>query len=140
MANEWGTRAVEHLKYKINILIGDDEQSEIKMEQPATGDVRTWSFSSAPEDVGEFNAGLGSQLVSSIGREADRKSWSTHDKLEMIGQLIDEVEDFLEEKGVDIRNEEKERDGASYAIIYGSDYGRLSTAFEQILEGWGCVD
>ena len=58
---------------------------------------------------------------------------------ELIGQLIDVVEDFLEEKGVDIENDEKLEDGLgeeSHAIIYGSDYGALQDDFKAVLENW----
>ena len=44
-------------------------------------------------------------------------------RAEFLGQLIDVVEDWLEEQGIDIPNEEK--DELNAAIIYGSDYDKL---------------
>ena len=57
---------------------------------------------------------------------------------EYIGQVIDLFEDFLEEKGVEIENDE--RNGDNYpAIIYGDDYGYLQDGIEQIMRNWGQV-
>lgn len=58
---------------------------------------------------------------------------------EFVGQIIDIFEDFLEEKGIDIENDEKDErdDPESVAIIYGTDYGILQSAIEETLIGWG---
>lgn len=63
------------------------------------------------------------------------------DRCELLGCLIDTVEDFLEEKGVtadmipnDERDEDKAADDGCNAIIYGSDYDDLSSRFSEILE------
>ena len=54
------------------------------------------------------------------------------DRLETIGLFIDTFEDFLEEKGIDIPNDEK--DETNYpAIIYGTDYSILSDRIESLL-------
>lgn len=59
------------------------------------------------------------------------------DMPEFLGNLIDVVEDFLEEKGIDIPNEERdENDEDNQAIIYGGDYDDLSDAFQDVLENW----
>ena len=55
-------------------------------------------------------------------------------KTEFLGQLIDVVEDWLEEKGIDITNEEKNELNA--AIIYGSDYDKLQSGFNSIMESY----
>lgn len=64
------------------------------------------------------------------------------DRLELLGQLIDVVEDFLEEKGIDIPNPEKEDadDIHECAIIYGTDYGNLSDEFDKILVNWKLIN
>jgi hypothetical protein len=54
---------------------------------------------------------------------------------EFVGQIIDIFEDFLEAKGVDIPNDEKEQDSDA-AIIYGSDYGDLYQQIEELLVNW----
>jgi hypothetical protein len=59
----------------------------------------------------------------------------TANKCEFIGQIIDIFEDFLEEKGIDIPNDEKE-DSENPAIIYGTDYGILQTDLEDMMERW----
>lgn len=61
---------------------------------------------------------------------------------EFIGQIIDTFEDFLEEKGIDIPNDEKDDrdDPESAAIIYGTDYGQLQTALEGLLLNWGVIE
>ena len=63
------------------------------------------------------------------------------DRCELLGCLIDTVEDFLEEKGVtadmipnDERDEDKAADDGCNALIYGSDYDDLSSRFSEILE------
>lgn len=61
---------------------------------------------------------------------------------EFLGQIIDTFEDFLEEKGIDIPNDEKDDcdDPESAAIIYGTDYGNLQSALEELMLGWGIVE
>lgn len=63
---------------------------------------------------------------------------------ELIGQFIDLFEDFLDEKGIVIPNEErdedKELDAENSANIYGSDYDTLSDGIEEILTRWGIIE
>lgn len=59
-------------------------------------------------------------------------------RTEFLGQLIDVVEDWLEEKGIDIPNEE--RDELNAAIIYGSDYDKLQNEFNSIMESYHVFD
>lgn len=59
-------------------------------------------------------------------------------KTEFLGQLIDVVEDWLEEKEIDIPNEEKNELDA--AIIYGSDYDKLQSGFNSIMESYHVFD
>lgn len=60
------------------------------------------------------------------------------ERLEFIGQIIDIFEDFLEEKGIEIQNDEKE-DSENPAIIYGTDYGDLSDSIENLMMSWGVL-
>lgn len=69
------------------------------------------------------------------------KIHTNSDRCELLGCLIDAVEDFLEEKGVtvdmipnDERDEDREADDGCNALIYGSDYDDLSSRFSEILE------
>lgn len=59
-------------------------------------------------------------------------------KTEFLGQLIDVVEDWLEEKEIEIPNEEK--DELDAAIIYGSDYDKLQSGFNSIMESYHVFD
>lgn len=55
---------------------------------------------------------------------------------EFAGQIIDIFEDFLEAKGIDILNEEKEEEFYP-AILFGSDYDQIETGIRNLLENWG---
>lgn len=69
-------------------------------------------------------------------KEKNRTVLSTNDYLELMGALIDTVEDWLEDKGItadDIPNDEREEEEDNAAIIYGSDYDFLSNSFAAIL-------
>jgi len=54
---------------------------------------------------------------------------------ELIGQIIDIFDDFLESKGIDIPNPEK-TESESPAVFYGSDYGEVQSQLEVLLSGW----
>lgn len=56
------------------------------------------------------------------------------DEPEFVGALIDVFEDFLDEKGIEIENDEK--DGYDEAIIYGSDYDRVADGIRNVLKNW----
>ena len=61
------------------------------------------------------------------------------ERLEAIMPIIDIFEDFLEEKGIDIPNEEKaESEGP--CIIYGTDCGNLMDRIEAVLTSYGVID
>lgn len=55
---------------------------------------------------------------------------------ELIGQIIDIFEDFLENHNIDIPNEERDNDTDNPAIIYGSDYGQLQEELLELLRAW----
>lgn len=81
--------------------------------------------------------------LSELCTESIFESWSYNEieksKAEFFGELIDTVEDFLEEAGVNIPS--KDRDIAiangenpeGLALIYGEDYDYLADAFTKIL-------
>ena len=68
---------------------------------------------------------------------------SDNDKAEFIGQIIDTFEDFLDEKGIKIPNEERDHDDYTdpdtYANIYGSDYDMIANALTEIMERWHII-
>lgn len=55
---------------------------------------------------------------------------------ELIGQIIDIFEDFLEDHNIDIPNEERDEDIDDPAIIYGSDYGQLQQELLELMKAW----
>lgn len=59
-------------------------------------------------------------------------------RMEMLGQIIDIFEDFLDSKRITIPNDEKDED-ADAANIYGTDYGFLSDQIEATLINWGLI-
>lgn len=66
---------------------------------------------------------------------------TSEDKVELIGQIIDIFEDFLEEKGVRIPNDERNEDNEDItANIYGMDYEILSTQIESTLRAWDLLE
>ena len=64
---------------------------------------------------------------------------SNQNQREIINSIIEIFEDFLEERGITIPNEEKEEDPDA-SNIYGSDYGDLSDDIENLLINCGCFD
>jgi hypothetical protein len=53
-------------------------------------------------------------------------------RLETLSLFIEEFEEFLEERGIDIPNSEKD-DDPDASTIYGTDYGELSDRIESLL-------
>ena len=60
------------------------------------------------------------------------------ERLETIAQFIDIFDDFLDWKGVDIPNDEREDDPCA-SNIYGTDYGYLSDRIESLLIRYGVL-
>ena len=64
---------------------------------------------------------------------------------EFIGQIIDIFEDFLTDRKVTLNNPEIVAEieagvpAEGIALIYGSDYGDLQTALENMLGAWGVI-
>ena len=68
------------------------------------------------------------------------KNKMTHeDRLTLLSLIIEAFEDFLEERGIDIPNEEKEQDPEHASLIYGSDYMNLESDIEEILVSYGLL-
>ena len=61
-------------------------------------------------------------------------------RLELMCSIIETFEDFLEEKGIVIPNDEKEQSPDSASNIYGTDYGNLSDDIENILMAYGLFE
>lgn len=62
-----------------------------------------------------------------------------NDRGEFIGSIIDIFDDFLQYKGIEIPNEEKEVD-CDAAIIYGIDYDLIRIKLEKMMAAWSVID
>ena len=65
------------------------------------------------------------------------------DAPEFVGQIIDIFEDFLDARGVVLKNEERDTDEdldpEEAANIYGDDYDELKDALANMLSRWGVL-
>ena len=59
-------------------------------------------------------------------------------RLEMLCDIIEVFEDFLDEKGIIIPNDEKTQDPDA-SNIYGTDYGNLESRLESLLISFGLM-
>lgn len=62
------------------------------------------------------------------------------DQNELVGQIIDIFEDFLEDHNIDFPNGERNDDTDNPAIIYGSDYGQLQEELLELLKAWEIIE
>lgn len=68
------------------------------------------------------------------------------ERLTMLGLIIEEFENLLDDYGITIDNDDKQQaiedgeDPDGLATIYGDDYYRLESAIEQILIGYGLLE
>lgn len=68
------------------------------------------------------------------------------EKVEIIGQIMDVFEDFLDEKGIRIPSSEKEKREQdpdwedNEAILYGEDYSRIAEELESMFINWGLME
>lgn len=58
---------------------------------------------------------------------------------EFVGCIIEIFEEFLEERGIDVPNDEKQEDSDA-STIYGSDYGELEDAIAEFLARNGYIE
>lgn len=64
----------------------------------------------------------------------------------LTAEIIDIFEDFLEEKGIVIENDEKAEaiakaeDPETICNIYGTDFGNLRDSIESLLIDWGLAE
>jgi len=65
---------------------------------------------------------------------------------QFIGEIIEHFENFLDAKGIELDNPEKQEaigageDEDSIANIYGTDYGWLQSDIEGSLKSWGFIE
>ena len=77
-------------------------------------------------------------IASSLKAQNQPKSIQadSSDAAELVGTILDSFEDFLQEKGVAIANDEK-ADDVDAAILYGTDYAVLEERVKDTLVKWG---
>ena len=74
------------------------------------------------------------------------KKIPAEEKAEIIGQIMDVFEDFLDEKGIKIPSSEKEKRKQdpdwedNEAILYGEDYSRIAEELENMFINWGLME
>lgn len=61
------------------------------------------------------------------------------EKLELLCGIIETFENFLDDRGIVIENDEKEEDPESASNIYGTDYGDLESEIESVLQKYGLL-
>lgn len=60
-------------------------------------------------------------------------------RVETISLFIEAFEDFLDERGIQIPNDEKEQDPYA-STIYGTDFGQLYSQIEELLISLGMIE
>lgn len=101
--------------------------------------------------IGEYTA----DLVDTLEEAESGKCYLKSDNLqlplnndvdvsELVGQMIDIFEDFLEDKGTEpFPNKERTYDekleGKIDAVLYGSDYDALASSIKATLKSWGII-
>jgi hypothetical protein len=72
-------------------------------------------------------------IIHEVRDELPPKLMTNSERLETLGCIIELFEDFLDEKGIVIPNDEKDESPDSASNIYGTDYGTLSDRLEHLL-------
>ena len=83
------------------------------------------------------------------GLRTQRKFITQEEEAELVGQIVDVFEDFLESKGVNVENEERDEywltadingadcDGEERpAIIFGTDYDIIADGIRNVIGAW----
>lgn len=76
------------------------------------------------------------QILDEIRDELPQKERSHEWRLELLACIVDVFDDFLDEKGIDIPNEDKVEDACA-SNIYGCDFAELSDRVEEVLINYG---
>lgn len=61
------------------------------------------------------------------------------DRLQIVCEFVEAFEDFLDERGIDIPNDEKEQSPDSASTIYGTDFGDLCDRMDHLLTVYGVL-
>ena len=113
----------------------------VVIERHGQDDYSAWFTDNPNDDTSGYSVrGTLLDILEEVREEVPaRKVTPDTERLETIAQFIDIFDDFLDYKGVDIPNDERDED--SYAAnIYGTDYGWISDRIELLLRRLGVLN
>lgn len=67
------------------------------------------------------------------------KKLKHEDRMLLLSDIVEDIEHFLEKKGINVPNPEKEQDEFA-GLIYGTDYGDLTAEIEKTLIIWKLIN
>ena len=92
-----------------------------------------------PSEVGRIISLHHPQLFRRLDESDDApRTDDNSERLTIISLFIEQFEEFLEDRGIDVPNDEKKQD-PDPSTIYGSDYGELSDRIENLLVRFGVL-
>ena len=106
----------------------------VSIDRYGENDYGVW-FTDNPDDDTSGCSTRGSLLdiIEEARDELPPRYMTNTERLETLGCIIELFEDFLDEKGIVIPNDEKDQEPDSASNIYGTDYGNLSDHLEHLL-------
>lgn len=115
--------------------------SSIVIHRYGQDDYSAWvTDDTTKEDHGCSVRGTLLDIIEEVRDEVPaRKVMDNSERLETICEFIEAFEDFLDEKGIVIPNDEKDQDPDA-SNIYGTDYGNLESRLEDLLIRLGMME
>lgn len=105
----------------------------VSIDRYGENDYGVWFTDDLDDDMsGCSTRGSLKDIIEEVRDELPPKQMSNTKRLETLACIIELFEDFLEEKGIDIPNPERDEDPCG-SLIYGTDYGNLSDDLEHLL-------
>ena len=91
----------------------------------------------AAKDIEEL---IPAKLSDRVGELSDDDQFNPHSKrMHILSEFIELFEDFLDERGIVLQNDEKEQDDDA-SNIYGTDYGELESKLETLMIRLGYME
>lgn len=124
----------EYLSPSVECTFKGRSCKHVSIDRYGKNDYGVW-FTDDPEDEmsGCSTRGSLKDILEEVRDELPPKRLSNTERLETLGCIIELFEDFLDEKGIFIPNDEKDQSPDSASNIYGTDYGNLSDRLEHLL-------
>ena len=112
----------------------------VSIDRYGKDDYSVWFTDDLHDDMsGCSTRGSLEDILEEVRDELPPKPMSNTERLETLGCIIELFEDFLDEKGIVIPNDEKDQIPESASNIYGTDYGNLSDRLEHLLGRLGMM-